>query len=181
MSKIKNFQQGFTLIELIVVILILGILASATATILIGLVSSFELAQNKNSVGLVGQRVSTQISDELRQGISSPDSLRPRVSSNGLVLRFYRSPVFSDSIRYYFSTSGADTFLFRSHRNSAGVLVPSFASELADFVKGTFSVDSLSTGFSTTGRVNLSLKVGRIYGSEPDSNSFSLEVHSRNY
>ena len=177
----RNCQEGYTLLELIVVIMILGVLTSATATILIGLVSSFELSQNKNSVGFVSQQVLTRISDEVRQGISSPDSLRPRVSSNGLVLRFYRSPIFSDSIRYYFSTSGSDTFLFRSHRNSAGVLVPSFSSGLVNFVKGKFSVDGLTTGFSTTGRVNLSLKVGRIYGSEPDSNSFSLEVHSRNY
>jgi len=60
-------------------------------------------------------------------------------------------------------------------------LIPSFAEKFVDYLKGSFTVDSTGAGFSTSGRINLSLKVGRIYGTEPDSNTFSTEIYSRNY
>jgi len=102
-KKIKS--RGYTLIELIIVIMIMGILVSATGTILISLLSSFELSQSKNNVNLIAQRSITKITDEVRQAIASPDSLRPWVSSNGKVLRFYLSENYSDSVRYYFTPS----------------------------------------------------------------------------
>lgn len=178
----KRFKpRGYTLIELIVVIMILGILASATGSILLSLVSSFELSQNKNNVNFIAQRAITKITDEVRQSISFPDSLRLWVSSDGKVLRFYLSEGYSDSIRYYFAPSGGDTFLYRAYADNSGELVPSFAGKFVDYQKGSFSVDSSGVGFSTSGRVNLALKVGRIYGTEPDSNTFSTEMYSRNY
>jgi prepilin-type N-terminal cleavage/methylation domain-containing protein len=174
-------KKGYTLIELMVVFMILGLLASVTAVILIALLSSFELSQNKNSVAFIAQRVLTKLTDHLRQATFSPDSLRPWVSIDGRILKFFLNENYADSIRYYFASSGSDTFLYRSYQGGSGELIPDFSEKMVNYLKGSFSVDSAATGYSTTGRVNLNLNVGRRYGSEPDSQSFSIQIYLRNY
>ena len=174
-------KKGYTLIELIIVIMILGLMVSVTATILIALVSSFELSQNKNSVSFIAQRALTKISDQIRQATFSPDSLKPWVSPDGKILKFFLNENYADSIRYYFASSGSDTFLYRSYQGGGGELVPHFSEKMVSYSKGNFSVDNGVTGFSNNGRVNVDLNVGKRYGSEPDSQSFSIQVYMRNY
>jgi len=173
-------EKGYTLIELIMVFVILGLLVSVTATVLIALVSSFELSQNKNSVAFIAQRALTKVSDQIRQATFSPDSLRPWVSSDGKMLKFFLNENYADSIRYYFSISGSDTFLYRSYQGGTGVLTPDFSEKMVSYSKGSFSVDNGITGFCDSGRVNIHLNVGRRYGSEPDSQSFSVQIFLRN-
>ncbi len=174
-------KEGYTLIELIIVLMILGLLVSVTATILVALVSSFELSQNKNSVAFIAQRALTKISDQIRQATFSPDSLKPWVSSDGKILKFFLNANYADSTRYYFTASGSDTFLYRSYQGGTGELIPDFSQKMVSYLKGNFSVDSSATGYSATGRVNVDLNVGRRYGSEPDSQSFSMQIYLRNY
>jgi prepilin-type N-terminal cleavage/methylation domain-containing protein len=173
--------RGYTLVELVIVIIVLGIVASATAGVLVSLISSFDLSQNVNSVSLVGQRAIIQLSDELREAVSAPDSLRPWVSADNRTLRFFRNENYADSIRYYFSTVGSDLFLYRSYQGSSGQLIPFFSTQDVNSVSGDFFVDDSTTGFCQSGRVYVNLLVSRRLGIEPDSNSFSIDICVRNY
>jgi prepilin-type N-terminal cleavage/methylation domain-containing protein len=181
MSKFTRNAKGYTLVELVIVILVLGIVSSATAGVLVSLISSFDLSQNLNSVSLVGQRAITQLSDELREAVSAPDSLRPWVSANSQILRFFNNENYADSIRYYFSTVGSNLFLYRSYQGGSGQLVPFFSTHDVNSVRGDFFVDDSTTGFCQSGRIYVNLLVSRRLGSEPDSNSFSIEICVRNY
>lgn len=181
MFKLTQNTKGYTLVELVIVILVLGIVSSATAGVLLSLVSSFDLSQNMNLVSLVGQRAITQISDELRQAVATPDSLRPRVSADNRTIRFFKSVNYADSIRYYFSSVGSDLFLFRSYRGGAGQRIPFFSTYDVNSVRGDFFADDSTTGFCQSGRIYVNLRVSRRSGTEPDSDLFSIEIFVRNY
>lgn len=173
--------KGYTLVELVIVILVLGITASATAGVLISLVSSLDLSQNMNSVSLVSQRAVVQLSDELREAVSAPDSLRPWVSADNRILRFFKNENYADSVRYYFTAVGSDLFLYRSYQGTSGTLVPSFSTQDVNSVAGDFFVDDSTTGFCQSGRIYANILVSRRVGSEPDSNRLSIQVCVRNY
>jgi len=181
LGKFTVNTKGYTLVELVIVILVLGIITSATAGVLISLVSSLDLSQNINSVSLVGQRAITQITDELREAVSAPDSLRPWVSADSRTLRFFKNENYADSIRYYFSTVGSDLFLYRSYQGGSGQLIPFFSTQDVNSVRGDFFVDDSTTGFCQSGRIYVNLLVSRRLGTEPDSSSFPIEICVRNY
>jgi hypothetical protein len=168
-------------VELVIVITVLGVVVCASAGVLIGLVSSLDLSRNMNSVSLVGQRATTQITDELREAISDPSDLRPWVSADNRTLRFFKDDNPADSIRYYFSEVGSGVFLFRSYRSGSGQLVPSFSTQNVNSVKGSFLVDDSTSGFCQSGRIYVNLFTICRLGAEPDSSLFSIEVFVRNY
>jgi len=174
-------KKGYTLVELVIAIVVLGVVASVTAGVLAGLVSSLDLSQNVNAVSLVGQRAVTQLSDELRQAVSEPDSLRPWVSSDNKIIRFFKNENYADSIRYYFSTVGSNLFLVRSYQGGSGQLVPFFSTQDVNSVRGNFFVDDSTSGFCQTGKVYINLLVSRRLGTQPDSSWFSIVVYVRNY
>jgi prepilin-type N-terminal cleavage/methylation domain-containing protein len=179
-TLIKN-TKGYTLIELIATISVLGIVSLAVGSILIYLLSSFDLSSNKNSVGLVAQRALTKMTDEIRGAMAEPNNFRIWVSNDRKSLRFYLSENLADSIKYTILPVGTGSFLFRSFGGQPEVLVPDFSQQMVDYLGAIFSVDDNAIGFSQKGKVNINLTVGKNSGTKSEEINIFTEVSSRNY
>ncbi len=175
-------DSGMTMMELIVCITILGIMAMTSTPLVVDLLSSLWTAQGKAEVNQVARESLAALSDELREAVASPATMRPWVSQDGSALRFYRSSDPADSIRYLFaSNGGGDQFMFRSAGASGMTMIPPFADREVDFVSGSFSVDGSMSGFSSTGRVGINIHVGRRLGIDPDSTVLEMDIYCRNF
>ncbi|MCD6380010.1 type II secretion system protein [bacterium] len=177
----KNYEKGFTLIELVVTITVLGIIAGITAPVIMNILSSMWFSHNSSAGHLVAREAFRKFSVEIREAIETPDSLRPYVSADGQSLRFYRGGNPADSIRYFFSVSGGSAFLFRSVGGSAPEMVPDYAANEVDFLTGSFSVDNGNTGRSNTGRVEVELVARREPAVETDSTRCDFNIFCRNF
>lgn len=174
-------DRGMTLIELMISISILGIIAMTSIPLVVDLLSSLWMTQGKAGMHQIGRESFARISDELREAVASPQGSRPWASPDGNMLRFYRSADLSDSIRYYFASNGSDLFLYRQSGTDAPVAVPPYADREVDFIKGAFSVDGGVKGYTSTGKVEVSLTVGSRTGMQPDSTTIELGVFCRNF
>ena len=181
MLKFYKNSSGYTLIELITVIGVLAVLFLAVGSILIYMLSSFDMTLDKNSIQLVAQRILTKMTDEIRAAAAEPNDLRIWVSDDSMNLRFYLSSNLADSIKYEVRLEGTGSFLYRSFAGGPEVLVPDFGKRMVDFVEASFSVDEDTVGFSEKGKVNIKLRVGRGSGAEAEEVSLLAEVVSRNY
>ena len=174
-------NRGMTLVELMIGITILGVIALTSFPVIVDLLSSVWLTQEKASVNHVGREALASMADEIRQAVASQPDLRPWVSPDGSTIRFYRSTVPGDSIRYYFEADEGSVYLFRSAGTSSGEYVPSYAREEADYISGSFSVDAGTTGYSQDGRVCMDIRVRREIGIEPETAEYQLSVFCRSY
>jgi len=181
MRGYKNFRKGFTLIELIVTITVLGLVAAVTAPVIMNMLSSMWFSHSSSSGHLVAREAFRRLSTELREAIETPDSLRPQVSYDGLSLRFYRGSNPADSVRYFFSESGGSIFLFRSVGGSAAKMVPGYAANEVDFIAGSFSVDNGNKGRSSTGSVEINFVSRREPAIEADSTMCCFNIFCRNF
>lgn len=181
MTMVTKNTKGHTLIELVAIISVLGVTSLAVGSILIYLLSSFDVSSNKNSIGLVAQKALNRMTDEIRGAMAGTGGLGIWVSNDKRSLRFYLSENSADSIKYVVFPIGAELFLYRSFGKNARVLVPDFSQQMVDFVNASFSVDDDKVGFSQKGRVNISLTVGKRSGKESEQASFYTEAFSRNY
>jgi MSHA biogenesis protein MshO len=98
---------GFTLIELITVIVIIGILASLTTKLLIYPIQSYLTLQSRNMVADTAVSAFQMMQRDIRRAL--PNSIR--VSSNGLAIELLHT---SDGGRYraYLGTSGGNILDF---------------------------------------------------------------------
>jgi len=173
--------KGISLVELVVGVTIVGILAMVTAPILIDFLESFWLAQNQSAGSQVARDVAFMVSRELREAVAQPDSLRPFVYSGGTALRFYRADIPADSIKYYFGNQGGKTMLFRSVAGAQGEPIPDYAPSQVDFIEGEFSADGGAYGYTSSGRINLSLRIGKLLDFTADTTRVNIKVFCRNF
>jgi len=173
--------KGISLTELVISVTVVGVLAMVTAPLLIDFLDSFWLAQNQSSSAQVVREIVELLSTELREAVACPDSLRPYVYGNGKELRFYRTTDPSDSIKYFFSTTGGKEILYRVVGTGGAVVVPEYATSQVDFVAGIFTVDNGEYGYSQQGKVNLVLNVGKLLDITGDTTQVNLVIYSRNF
>jgi len=176
-----DWKTGISLVELVIGVTIVGILAMVTAPILVDFLESFWLAQNQSISSQVAREIAFRVSGELREAVFQPDSLRPFVYSGGDEIRFYRTVIPSDSIKYYFGTYSGKKMLFRSVGGGAGIPVPDYAHNQVDFVEGEFSIGDGGCGFVSSGEVNLILKIGKRLDFTEDTTSVRLKIFCRNF
>jgi len=174
-------NRGISLMELIIAVTIIGVIASTSAPLLINLLSSVWYAHNHSAVDQVARDLIGLIGKDVREAVEYPDSLRPVVYGEGAVLRLYRSIDPADSIRYYFSSSNGNSFLFRSIGTSSGTPVPDYANGEVDYVTGSFSVDNGTYGVASTGKINAVFSIGRTFDFQPDTIGINLVVYCRNF
>ncbi|MBU8923383.1 MAG: type II secretion system GspH family protein [Bacteroidales bacterium] len=174
-------NRGMTLVELMIGVTILGIISLTSFPVIVDLLSSVWLTQEKASVNNVGRKVLAAMSDEIRQAVATQSEFRPWVSPDGSTIRFYRTAVSGDSIRYYFGPDDGSVYLFRSVGASPGEYVPSYAREEVDYISGSFSVDAGTTGYSQDGRVSMEIQIRREIGIEPETAEYQLSVFCRSY
>jgi prepilin-type N-terminal cleavage/methylation domain-containing protein len=172
---------GFTLIELVAAVTVLGIIAAVGAPLISDMVSALFYSGGSASENLVLREAGSRISAELKGALESPDSLRPRVSSDGTVMRLYWTNDPADSIRYFFSAEGGSVFLSRTAGGSAPVKVPGYAAEEVSYLGGSFSVDGGSTGRCDSGRAEIILRASSGAGFGADTTEHIIEVYCRNF
>jgi prepilin-type N-terminal cleavage/methylation domain-containing protein len=94
----KN-QQGFTLIEMIIVVVLLAVTVGMTSDILMSLVRSNTKTQVLNEIEQQANFVSLKLEKELR------DAIDATVSDGGATLKFTRRGDVSEEVTYHFSES----------------------------------------------------------------------------
>jgi len=172
---------GFTLVELVATVTVLGIVAVVGAPLIADLVSAVSFADGSSSEQLVIQEAYRRISEELKAAVEAPPSLRPRVSPDGSMIRFYRTVDPADSIRYFFGSHEGSVFLSRTAGISSAVPVPEYAPKHVGYLAGTFSVDGGSYGRCSTGMVEMELITDSGGRFKTDSTMCSFEIFCRNF
>ncbi len=180
MEAEKISRSGVTLVELIVTIIVMGALTFAVIPLLSDLFASLWISQGSSGANYVIREAASRMEREIRMATVSPDSLRPRVSADGGTLRLYLSEDPADSIRYFFSGGEGSTFLYRLAGSSGAVMVPSSASDMTAYLKGSFRVSG-GYGYTPDGAVEINLNAGQLQGMETDSTSVEFTVFCRNF
>jgi len=109
-------KKGFTLVELTVVILIVGILAAAAIPVLRGRIESAKWSEAKAAMGTIATALRAYCSDRIEDISATPSFSELGFAPNDLDGTYFKSSDYSIVAVNYIAKTGAQTYTIRAEK-----------------------------------------------------------------